>query len=299
MSKSKKEIIDNEEGTMADFLKSALQTNRGRVSIATGYFNVEGYEVLKDDLRAAAQRDDFQLRLLIGNEAVVRKDAPPPLEAETEGSLPQELDDLPINDSRAALVGDLIDFLSQEKVQLRQNPVRFSHAKCYIFEDQAVVGSSNFTHPGLQKNIELNAALYQPSAQNLVEQWFERRWTKGEDIKQQIIQTLEESKFGQPLDPFQMYMKFLYDYYRPRLEELEQEKGNFLELAGFQQDAFSSAKRILSRYGGVLIADSTGLGKTHIALELLREYVAVKRLKALVIAPSQVLRAVWEPAPPS
>ena len=158
-----------------------------------------------------------------------------------------------------------------------------------------VVGSSNFTHPGLQKNIELNAALYQSSTANLVLQWFERRWTKGADIKQQIIQTLEESKFGQPLDPFQMYMKFLYEYYRPRLEELEQEKGKILELAGFQQDAFSSAKRIIARYGGVLIADSTGLGKTHIALELLREYVAVKRQKALVIAPSQVLKAVWEP----
>jgi len=149
LSKIKKEIIDNEDSTMADFLKGALKISQGGVSIATGYFNVEGYEVLKDDLRAAAQRDDFQLRLLIGNEAVVRKDAAPPLEAETEGSLPQELDDLPINDSRAALVGDLIDFLSQEKVQLRQNPVRFSHAKCYIFEDQAVVGSSNFTYPGL------------------------------------------------------------------------------------------------------------------------------------------------------
>ncbi len=92
-----------------------------------------------------------------------------------------------------------------------------------------------------------------------------------------------------------MYMKFLYEYYRPRLEELEQEKGKILELAGFQQDAFSSAKRILAKYGGVLIADSTGLGKTHIALELLREYVAVRRMKAMVIAPSQVLNAVWEP----
>ncbi len=87
-----------------------------------------------------------------------------------------------------------------------------------------------------------------------------------------------------------MYMKFLYEYYRPRLEELEQDKGKILELAGFQQDAFSSAKRILAKYNGVLIADSTGLGKTHIALELLREYVAVRRLKAMVIAPSQVLR---------
>ncbi|OYV08787.1 MAG: helicase domain-containing protein, partial [Methanosaeta sp. ASP1-1] len=301
MSKIKKDIIDNEDLTMAEFLKGHLQISQGKISIASGYFNVEGYEVLQKELKEAAGRDGFGLRLLIGNEAVVRKDAALTGEAEAEGSLPQELDDLPINDSRASLVGDLISFLSSEKVQLRQNPERFSHAKCYIFEDLgpletiAVVGSSNFTHPGLQKNIELNAALYQSSTANLVLQWFERRWTKGADIKQQIIQTLEDSKFGQPLDPFQMYMKFLYEYYRPRLEELEQEKGKILELAGFQQDAFSSAKRIISRYGGVLIADSTGLGKTHIALELLREYVAVKRQKALVIAPSQVLKAVWEP----
>ena len=295
MSKNKKEIIDNEDGTMAEFLKNALQDNRGQVSVATGYFNVEGYADLRDPLREAAKREDFRLRLLIGNEAVVRKDAALQCEAEAEGSLPEELEGLSINDSYASLVGDLVQFLRQEKVELRQNPERFSHAKCYIFEDLAVVGSSNFTRPGLQKNIELNAALYQPSAQKLVEQWFERRWTKGADIKQEIISVLEDSKFGHPLDPFQMYMKFLYEYYRPRLEELEQEKGKILELAGFQQDAFSSAKRILAKYGGVLIADSTGLGKTHIALELLREYVAVRRMKAMVIAPSQVLNAVWEP----
>lgn len=295
MSESKKEIIDNEDGTMAEFLKKALQKNDGPVSIATGYFNVEGYADLRDPLREAARKNDFHLRLLIGNEAVVRKDAAIQCEVEAEGSLPEELEGLSINDSYASLVGDLVQFLKQEKVELRQNPERFSHAKCYIFEDLAVVGSSNFTRPGLQKNIELNAALYQPSAQKLVEQWFERRWTKGADIKQQIISTLEDSKFGYPLDPFQMYMKLLYEYYRPRLEELEQEKGKILELAGFQQDAFSSAKRILAKYGGVLIADSTGLGKTHIALELLREYVAVRRMKAMVIAPSQVLNAVWEP----
>jgi superfamily II DNA/RNA helicase len=295
LSESKKEIIDNEDDTMAEFLKTALQKNGGQVSIATGYFNVEGYADLRDPLREAAKKNDFHLRLLIGNEAVVRKDAAMQCEVEAEGSLPEELDGLSINDSYASLVSDLVQFLKQEKVELRQNPERFSHAKCYIFEDRAVVGSSNFTRPGLQKNIELNAALYQPSAQKLVEQWFERRWTKGADIKQEIISVLEDSKFGRPLDPFQMYMKFLYEYYRPRLEELEQEKGKILELAGFQQDAFSSAKRILAKYGGVLIADSTGLGKTHIALELLREYVAVRRMKAMVIAPSQVLNAVWEP----
>ncbi|MCX6677698.1 MAG: phospholipase D-like domain-containing protein [Methanothrix sp.] len=170
MSKNKKEIIDNEDGTMADFLKNALQDNRGQVSIATGYFNVEGYADLRDPLREAAKKNDFYLRLLIGNEAVVRKDAALQCEAEAEGSLPEELEGLSINDSYASLMGDLVQFLKQEKVELRQNPERFSHAKCYIFEDLAVVGSSNFTRPGLQKNIELNAALYQPSAQKLVEQ---------------------------------------------------------------------------------------------------------------------------------
>ena len=63
MSKNKKEIIDNEDGTMAEFLKNALQDNRGQVSIATGYFNVEGYADLRDPLREAAKKNDFHLRL--------------------------------------------------------------------------------------------------------------------------------------------------------------------------------------------------------------------------------------------
>lgn len=151
MSKSKKEIIDNEDGTMAEFLKNALKDNDGRVSIATGYFNVEGYAELRSPLQEAAKKNDFHLRLLIGNEAVVKKDATPQCEAEAEGSLPEELEGLTINDNYAALVSDLVEFLRQEKVELRQNPERFSHAKCYIFDDLAVVGSSNFTRPGLKK----------------------------------------------------------------------------------------------------------------------------------------------------
>ena len=70
----------------------------------------------------------------------MRKDAALQCEAEAEGSLPEELEGLTINDSYASLVGDLMQFLRQEKVELRQNLERFSHAKCYIFEDLAVVG---------------------------------------------------------------------------------------------------------------------------------------------------------------
>lgn len=54
-------------------------------------------------------------------------------------------------------------------------------------------------------------------------------------------------------------------------------------LAEFQDDAVKKARRILSRYDGVLIADSVGLGKTWIGKRLLEDYAYHRRQKALVI----------------
>lgn len=295
----KKEIVDNETDsyTMAQFLNEALKRNSGPISIASGYFNVEGFAKIRDALWEAAKRNDFIMRLLFGREAISRKETAESIEARdiAETSLINELDNLTIDEQSARLVDDLISFLRLESVQIKKNPNRFTHAKCYIFDDVAVVGSSNFTKAGLSTNVELNAVLYQPSAQEQVREWFDRRWKEAEDAKQELIQILENSKFGLPLKPYNMYMKFLYEYYKPRLEELERERGKVVELTTFQQDAVNTALRILRKYNGVLIADSTGLGKTHIGLELLRELVAVKRKKAILIAPAQVLDTVWEP----
>jgi hypothetical protein len=83
---------------------------------------VGGYADLRAPLREAAKREDFRLRLLIGNGAVVRKDAALQCEAEAEGSLSEELEGLTINDSYASLVGDLMQFMRQEMVELLQNP---------------------------------------------------------------------------------------------------------------------------------------------------------------------------------
>lgn len=77
---------------------------------------------MRAPLREAAKREDFRLRLLIGNGAVVRKDAALQCEAEAEGSLSEELEGLTINDSYASLVGDLMQFMRQEMVELLQNP---------------------------------------------------------------------------------------------------------------------------------------------------------------------------------
>lgn len=290
----RKEIVDNETDsyTMARFLNESIPNSLSGLDIASGYFNATGYSMLRSSLWQAAKSSEFRFRLLFGREAIQNR-----MTEEDVGELgiKEELDALVVSERHAELLDDLVKFLSQDKVQVRSNPTRFTHAKCYILDDLVAVGSSNFTGPGLRTNVELNAILYQPSAQHEVKEWFERRWNEGTDAKAELVQLFEESKFGRPLDPFVAYMKFLYEYYKPRLRELQEATRRRYELATFQEDAVRTALRIVNKFGGVIIADSTGLGKTHIGLEILRELVAVQRKKALLLAPKQVIDTVWEP----
>lgn len=291
----RREIVDNETGgyTMADFLNEAIARSKSNIDIASGYFNVSGFTLLKDRLLHILKEDpNFRMRLLFGREVVSRENRS---SMDGDVNLHEELTTKPIENKYARMVDDLVGFLKSDNVSVKKNPERFNHAKCYIFDDVVVVGSTNFTGAGLTRNMELNAALYQPSAQELVKEWFERRWQEAQDTKTELIELLEESKFGLPIDPYLLYMKLLFEYYGPRLKELEGEIGHAVELTKFQEDAVKAAIRIIRKYNGVIIADSTGLGKTHIGIELLRHFVAINRKKAIVIAPAQVLNQVWKP----
>jgi len=59
-----------------------------------------------------------------------------------------------------------------------------------------------------------------------------------------------------------------------------------------QKEGALRANKILNIYGGVLIADEVGLGKTYIGGALVRE-MAVRGSKSLIIVPNAVLR-IWE-----
>lgn len=65
-------------------------------------------------------------------------------------------------------------------------------------------------------------------------------------------------------------------------------------LTSFQHEAVRRARAVLARRGGVLIADSVGLGKTHIALALVLPYAEAGR-KVLVVGPA-ALRSHWRTA---
>ena len=127
-----------------------------------------------------------------------------------------------------------------------------------------------------------------------LDRWFRERWVEARDFKDEIIELLDSSKFGQvEYTPYQVYMKALFEYFKDDLDAMPPDLGkSAVELSEFQEDAVKKARRILTRYDGVLIGDSVGLGKTWIGKKLLEDYAYHMRQKALVVCPAS-LRQMW------
>jgi hypothetical protein len=89
------------------------------------------------------------------------------------GLIRQELEALPFDEKTLLLVEALIRYLRRDTVLVRLHDKGFLYAKCWLFYSDlpgqlrlfdrfrpivAIVGSSNFTTPGLTSNRELNLA---------------------------------------------------------------------------------------------------------------------------------------------
>ena len=344
--------IDNVSHKLGDVLNALLAQAHGRpFDVATAYFSISGYRLVKDSLHGVGN-----FRLLIGSDPQAGTDIglkpnPTLLARRLAGDVEAE----PFTEETMRLVEDLIAFLRAEKVEVRLYDRGFLHAKAYLFHhDQvgqnqrhdrlqpfaAIVGSSNFTGPGLVSNRELNLvhrvlttddeALDQEAAARVgylreeerlvasdtgpvaegqrrliksevgsravtdLMRWFEQHWGEAVDFKEQLIELLDASKFGsKEYTPYEVYIKALYEYFRDELGEDALELGrSAVDLAEFQEDAVKKARRILSRYDGVLIADSVGLGKTWIGKKLLEDFAYHRRQKAVVVCPAS-LRDMW------
>ena len=127
--------------------------------------------------------------------------------------------------------------------------------------------------------------------------WYQVQWNAAREFKDELIELLNASKFGRKeYTPYQIYTKALFDYFRDDLELSEQQGANLtrsaVELSEFQEDAVKKARKILSRYDGVMVADSVGLGKTWIGKKLLEDYAYHQRYKAVVICPAALVK-LW------
>ena len=313
----RKDIIDNSKDiTMQKILNSEIPLVK-QLDISTGYFDVRGYGMLREELDKAAKDPSFEMRLLLGRDAILpqegsfeklvkqhelikNKSTNTDLSVEDEElikvkSLKTSLDDTNLTLEHKDDTTALINLLNRENIKVRLGGNRFNHSKCYIFGENSVfIGSSNFTAGGMTQNYELNAGLYQPGVTEDTRAWFDRMWDNAHDTKQELIDVLKQSKFGTPSEPYLIYMKMLFERFRRLLEKVEQDTKSNKVLTKFQHDAVQAGLFIVSEFNGTIIADATGLGKTNIGIEMVRQKVLKEGRKVLLIAPSQVLNSMWK-----
>jgi len=285
------DLIDNVQHRLADVLRGVLaQGQTPRLDVVTAFFNLRGLEVLSPEVHDLAG-----LRLLLGQEEEQRFLLGERLLAELEDAAAR-------GETTAQEIGRWRDFLGRPSVEVRRYQKGFVHGKAYILHGvpalgkMGIVGSSNLTGAGFTTNLELNAVLKQASAVGELQAWFDGLWGDAEDYKADLLDLLE--RFTHTYTPYEIYIKVLYEALRDRLDQdlgEREEKPSPIVLADFQHDGYLAAKEILENYGGVLIADSVGLGKTYLALRLLDDYAYRERQTALLVCPAAIGDTVWRP----
>jgi len=195
-------------------------------------------------------------------------------------------------------VARFIEWIRSKKLEIRAYPSQNIHAKVYIMTftegdrdvGRVITGSSNFTRAGLVDNLEFNVELKNRADYDFAKQKFEGLWKNSVDVSEKYIQTIQEKTWlNQNVTPYQLYLKFLYEYFKDELSQTDELFLRYLpqefKKLEYQGHAVLNAKKILEEYGGVFISDVVGLGKTYISAMLAGHIDG----RTLVIAPPVLL----------
>ena len=176
------------------------------------------------------------------------------------------------------------ELLEKGKLTIRKT-IKPNHAKLYLFKvkennfginAEFITGSSNLTRAGLSNQDEFNVEIRDYGFKE-AEQYFDKLWktsipiTEDENSRKVIIDFIKNKTQASYVEPFEAYAFILKTYLE--LQSVKKVKPfliRLLERSGFkpykyQLDAVGQALNIIETYGGVIIADVVGLGKSVIA----------------------------------
>ncbi|MDG1265670.1 MAG: helicase-related protein, partial [Ilumatobacter sp.] len=295
-------IVDNAEGGRSgiEYLREWCELAT-KLDIATGYFEIGALLQLDGDW----QKLD-EIRILMGDE-VTHRTSKAMLEA-VRSRAQQVIDDGLENDKRSnpflTGVQAIVEAMKSGQIKCAvYNQDKF-HAKAYITHgkfdvvgSQALVGSSNFTVPGLNQNVELNIKLESSSEVAQLQAWYERHWGDAVDVKEALVPTV--TRHIHEYSPFDIYARALHELFvdqQPSVSDWEQNRSEmFSRLDRYQQEAYWAMMKIARQHGGALLCDGVGLGKTFVGLMLIERLVMQERKKVVLFAPKAAKDAVWTP----
>jgi len=179
-----------------------------------------------------------------------------------------------------------IKLIKENKLIIRKT-CRPNHAKLYIFKMKEpisevkktifITGSSNLTKSGLTTQEEFNVEISDYGTKE-AEEFFDNLWnepaikiTEYEEFKNRLIELIETKTLIAEVSPFEAFILVLKTYLdsqakkqvKPTLVDLMIEKG--YKPYKYQIDAVSQALSVIENYGGVLISDVVGLGKSVVS----------------------------------
>jgi len=217
---------------------------------------------------------------------------------EVENLVQKEMEDSEDNRKVEEGVNKFIAWVRSGKLEIKAYPSQNIHAKLYIMTftegdrdaGRVITGSSNFTKAGLVDNLEFNVELKNRSDYDFAKNKFEELWNNAVDVSEKYVQTIQEKTWlSQNISPYQLYLKFLYEYFKDELSQTDEVFVKYLprefKKLEYQEQAVLNAKKILLEYGGVFISDVVGLGKTYISAMLAGQLDG----RTLVIAPPVLL----------
>jgi len=301
-------IVDNsdEEWKVQRYLHDWCQISKA-FDIATGYFEIGSLLGLKEEWRKVDK-----IRILMGSEVPKRtysafqkaqKALVPGAMARLDQSLEAEKE---ANDFLSG-VAAIVEAIRAGRIECRVYRKDKFHAKAYITHARlevvgsfALVGSSNFTFPGLNENVELNVQIAGPPVA-VLQEWFEKHWAAAEDATPDVLRVID--RHIREYTPFEVYARALHELFRDssytgaEWEVIGPDKGGsrvFPKLDRYQQEGYRNLLRIADQYRGAFLCDGVGLGKTFIGLMLLERLVVHDRRRVVLIVPKSGRGPVWE-----
>ena len=189
-----------------------------------------------------------------------------------------------------------VEYITKDKFHAK---AFITHAKQAVIGSSALVGSSNFTVPGLLDNVELNVQLRREVA--VLQEWYERHWDLAEDVTPEILKVVE--RHTALYSPFEVYARALHEFFRRHemtdyewLTAGPQNGGSKMYpiLDYYQKEGYHELVSIAEQYHGTFLCDGVGLGKTFIGLMLIESLIKRHRKRVALFVPKAARKPVWE-----
>ena len=306
-------ITNAKQRSLKGRIHALIQHSR-ELKFLVGFFYFSGWRQLYHALK---ERDDLQIKILVGLDTDLRLGHVLEVaEPDAANASQQELVGRFYASLRTALRDEALDtqefyeqvtfflgLLEEGRLQIRKtfDP---NHAKLYLFRldkdgqtlinapGRFITGSSNLTRAGLLGQQEFNVEIGDYGWED-AEAYFDELWqlaiplSEMPERKEQILRIIRRQTQVAEITPFEAYALVLKTYLElmeqkklsPQVKRLMEDRG--YKVYRYQEDAVQQALTVLEEYGGVILADVTGLGKSVIASWLARE----SNGRGLVICP--------------